>query len=47
MLINVSVLDGISEKDIAWNIAVDETNAKVMGGGSVLQSSTECGVFGR
>jgi hypothetical protein len=45
VLINVSVLDGVTKKDVAWNIAVDETDTKVMGGGSVVGREGE--VFGR
>ena len=45
VLINVSVLDGVSEKDVAWNIAVDEPNTEMMGGELVVDG--ECEAFGR
>ena len=45
VLVNVPVLDGVPEKDVAWNIAVDETNAKAMGDGSMV--NRECDAFGR
>ena len=36
VLINVSVLDGVSEKDIARNIMVDETNTDMVNGVSCV-----------
>jgi len=45
VLIDVPVLNGVSEKDIARNIAIDETDAVAVGGAGLVVFRW-CNVFG-